>query len=341
MEYRLAINGIGRIGKCLVRCWYQDKNDNENNLSLVAINECVSPEVVSYGLTYDSTYGKFPAQIAYVEPALIIAGHSVQIFNCPVVKELPWQTLDIDLLIDCSGMKAKQELAQQYLHAGAKKVLFSCPSDDLLDYTIINGYNHDGLQPHHTMVSNASCTSNCLIPILHTMAQALAIEYCGVTTLHAAMNDQPTTDTMASGKELRKTRAASQSMVPVSTQLAKGVEQLMPQLKGRCTTSAIRIPCLDVSGMYIYLNVAQTVNVADVNELLKNASEGALSGIIDYTEEPLVSRDLVGSTASAIVDGSQTQVTDKHHITLMAWFDNEWGFANRLLETAIRMQQLT
>jgi len=253
--------------------------------------------------------------------------------------ELPWETLDVDVVLECTGVYHSREHAELHITAGAKKVLFSQPADADVDATIVYGINDDELKAEHTIVSNGSCTTNCIVPVIKVLDDAFSIESGAITTIHASMHDQQVID--AYHHDLRRTRAASQSIIPVDTKLARGIERILPKFHSRFEAIAVRVPTINVTAMDLSVTVNTDVNLATVNQALKLAAKDRLEGILSYTEEPLVSVDFNHDPHSCIIDGTQTRVSHKRLIKLLVWCDNEWGFANRMLDTARAMMAVS
>lgn len=330
---RVAINGFGRIGRSVLRALYESGRDDL--IQVVAINELAEPEGIAHLLKYDSTHGRFPFSVALRYSMLDVAGRDIQLLKEPLIENLPWSELKVDLVLECTGMFNSREDGEKHLSAGAKKVLFSHPCKSDMDHTVIFGVNDHELQPEHKLVSNGSCTTNCIIPVLQTLDEAFDVESGTITTIHSSMNDQQVIDAYHS--DLRRTRSASQSIIPVDTKLAVGIERILPKFAGRFEAIAVRVPTINVTAMDLSVTLHQEVSVDDVNIALQNARVGRLEGILGYTEEPLVSCDFNHDPHSCIVDGSQTRVSHKKLVKTLVWCDNEWGFANRMLDTALAM----
>jgi D-erythrose 4-phosphate dehydrogenase len=335
----IAINGYGRVGRCVLRAFYESP---PTNVSIVAINELADNKTIAHLTKYDSTHGKFTGDVELDGDILTIHGDKIRILHEKTISPLPWSELNIDVVLECTGAFSDRLTAEQHLTAGAKKVLFSQPAESDVDATIIYGINEHTLHNDHTIISNASCTTNCIVPVIHTLHQALGIESGVITTIHSAMNDQPVIDAYHN-TDLRKTRGAYQSIIPVETGLAKGIDRLLPELAGRFQAQAMRVPTANVSAIDLSVVMNQAVTVADINQILKSASE-KMPTILGYTEEPLASCDFNHDTRSGIVDAHQTRVAggtalvNGTHVAsgtlvkVLTWFDNEWGFANRMLD---------
>ncbi|OCQ20975.1 erythrose-4-phosphate dehydrogenase [Pseudoalteromonas luteoviolacea] len=333
MTIKLAINGFGRIGRNIVRALYESGRHNE--IQIVAINELADPEGIAHLMKYDTSHGRFAFPVALNKPYLEVAGQQIQIFNEPDPSHLPWHALDVDVVLECTGVYHSRQHAAAHIAAGAKKVLFSHPADADVDETIVYGINEDNLKAEHTIVSNGSCTTNCIVPVIKVLDDAFGIESGAITTIHASMHDQQVID--AYHKDLRRTRAASQSIIPVDTKLARGIERILPKFHGRFEAIAVRVPTINVTAMDLSVSLDSDVTLEQVNQVLEKAAVGRLQGILDYTEEPLVSVDFNHDPHSSIIDGTQTRVSHKRLVKVLVWCDNEWGFANRMLDTAMAM----
>lgn len=332
MTYTIAINGYGRIGRCVVRALYES-NRFSGMLKLAAVNEIACAQTLFHLTRHDSTHGRFPLPVEKADQGMRIGNDVIHLFQEKNIVNLPWKDLGVDVVLDCTGVYNDRESAELHLLSGAKKVIYSHPAKDEMDATIVYGVNHHTLKKAHTVISNASCTTNCLIPILHVLDTHLGIENGVTTTIHSAMHDQPVID--AYNKDLRKTRSALQSIIPVSTSLAKGIARILPHLAGRFETLAIRVPTVNVSMMDITVTVNRDTSVRQVNDLLDHASQNALSGILGVSDEQLVSCDFNHDPRSAVIDLPQTRVSGRRLVKIQAWFDNEWAYANRMLDTTI------
>ncbi len=332
MTFNIAINGYGRIGRCVARALYESKQFY-GKLNLVAINETAPIETIYHLTRFDSTHGRFPLEIKKCKQGLLIGEDMIHIFQEKNIVNLPWKDLCVDVVLDCTGVHNDRESAELHLLSGAGKVIYSHPGKDEMDATIVYGVNHQTLTPDHAIISNASCTTNCLIPILDVIERHLGIESGSITTIHSAMHDQPVID--AYNKDLRKTRSALHSIIPVTTSLEKGIVRIWPRMEGKFETLAIRVPTTNVSIMDITLLGKCETSAAAVNNLLTRASETEFKGILGVSDEQLVSCDFNHDPRSAIVDLPQTRVSGKRLIKIQAWFDNEWGYSNRMLDTAI------
>ncbi|MFH2129689.1 MAG: glyceraldehyde 3-phosphate dehydrogenase NAD-binding domain-containing protein [bacterium] len=333
MKINLAINGYGRIGRCIVRALYESAAYSEQ-LRVVAINELADLETMAHLTRYDSTHGRFRQPIDVKDGGLVIGGDRIAVYKEKNPLLLPWQPLGVDVVLECTGSYTDRKTAGLHLAAGAKNLIFSQPADDV-DATIVYGVNHQELCPEHTIISNASCTTNCIIPVIQILDRELGIIKGNTTTIHSAMHDQPVID--AYNRDLRKTRSAMQSIIPVSTELNRGIGRIMPSLDGRFESLAIRVPTANVSLMDLNVMVEKSTNVERVNRLLKRASEKSLQGVLGFSDEELVSCDFNHDSRSGIVDGNQTRVSGTRLVKVLAWFDNEWGFSNRMLDTSLAL----
>lgn len=331
MSFKVAINGYGRIGQSVLRAIYS--SPYHSKFTIVAINELASIDTLTYLTRYDTTHGRFPYPISYQDNTLKIGDNCIKILNEAEPSRLPWAELGIDLLFECSGSFKDRETAEKHLQSGAKKILLSHPATPAVDAIVVYGYNHTRLQADHKVVSNASCTTNCIVPILDIIDREFGIVNGVTTTIHSAMNDQPVIDSYHK-TNLRLTRSALHSIIPMDTGLSKGIDRLMPHLAGRFECLHIRVPTINVSAMDISLNVKKATSVQAINKVIKEASQGRLRGLIGYTEEPHASVDFNTDPRSSIFDATQTKVCGNTLIKIFCWFDNEWGFANRMLDVS-------
>ncbi|MEO9331185.1 erythrose-4-phosphate dehydrogenase [Ectopseudomonas guguanensis] len=332
--YRVALNGYGRIGRCVLRALHE--RGSSSSLEIVALNDLADQASIEYLTRFDSTHGRFPGEVKVDGDCLHINGDCVKVLRQSEPEAVDWAALDIDLLLECSGQYTTRADAERFLAAGAPRVLLSQPmaSEADIDATVVYGVNQDCLLGSERLVSNASCTTNCGVPLLKLLDELVGLEYVSITTIHSAMNDQPVIDAYHH-EDLRRTRSAFQSVIPVSTGLARGIERLLPELTGRIQAKAIRVPTVNVSCLDITLQTARDTSAAEINQVLRQAAEhGPLKNLLAYTELPHASCDFNHDPHSAIVDGSQTRVSGPRLVNLLAWFDNEWGFANRMLDVA-------
>ncbi|HJV87692.1 MAG TPA: glyceraldehyde 3-phosphate dehydrogenase NAD-binding domain-containing protein [Noviherbaspirillum sp.] len=334
---RLAINGYGRIGRCFLRALYE--SPLKEQFQVVAINEPADLATIAYLSRFDSTHGVFPGKVEAGDHQLIIDGQPIHVSHAKAPEAVDWAGLGVDLLVECSGQYAHRNELQRFLDAGCPRLLLSHPGHSAqdVDRTIVYGINHGELVGDERIVSNASCTTNAIVPVLDRLDRAFGVEHALMTTLHSVMNDQPLIDSYHHS-DLRRTRSAMQSIIPVSTGLARGVERLMPQLAGRVQAKAMRVPVINVSAIDLVVSFRHEVSIAQINALFSGAAS-EYAGLFAYSDDPHASVDFNHNPHSAIVDGSQTRTIGPHIANLLVWFDNEWGFANRLLDVAQAWQQ--
>ncbi|WP_286271691.1 erythrose-4-phosphate dehydrogenase [Thalassotalea hakodatensis] len=336
MPTKIAINGFGRIGRSVARALYE--HNHRKDLQLVAINELADPDGIAHLLKYDSTHGRFSFAVSRESNRLNIAGDDIYLTHEADIKNINWKSYQADIVLDCTGKYNSKADGLAHLKQGASKVLYSHPGAKDLDATIIYGINDNTLTTDHQVVSNGSCTTNCIVPVIKVIDDAFGVESGTITTIHSSMHDQQVID--AYHPDLRRTRAASQSIIPVDTKLAAGIERILPKFSGRFEAIAVRVPTINVTAMDLSLTVSCDVSIAQINQAIVNAQNNGLQGILGYTEEPLVSIDFNHDPHSAIVDGNQTRVSHKRLVKMLVWCDNEWGFANRMLDTAKVMADL-
>jgi glyceraldehyde 3-phosphate dehydrogenase len=329
MTVKVAINGFGRIGRLVARAVLER---GDTGLELVAINDLADAKSNAWLFSRDSVHGKYPGAVSAEGNDLVVDGKRIRVTAERDPAKLPHAELGVDIVLECTGFFTDRESAQKHIDAGAKKVLISAPAKGV-DLTVVYGVNHDKLEAGHNIVSNASCTTNCLAPVAKVLNDALGIERGLMTTIHAYTNDQKILDQIH--PDLRRARAAAMSMIPTTTGAARAVGEVLPELKGRLDGSAIRVPVPDVSLIDLTFTPKRDTTKEEVNAILKAASEsGPLKGILDYTDEPLVSIDLMHSSASSTVDSLETAVLDGKLVRVVSWYDNEWGFSSRMVDTA-------
>jgi erythrose-4-phosphate dehydrogenase len=302
-------------------------------MRVVAINELADARTVLHLSRYDSTHGRFPFDIQGDGHRLLVDDDEISLLRCPEIHDLRWGDLGVDLVLECTGAFSDRATAEQHLLRGAGRVLFSQPAQADVDATVVYGVNHRTLSSEHRIVSNASCTTNAIVPVIQALDDALGIEFGTITTIHSAMNDQPVLDAYHH-TDLRKTRAASQSIIPVDTALARGVERILPSMEGRFSAQALRVPTLNVSALDLSVLVNSNCDERRVNQALAEAAQCRFDGILGYTEELLASCDFNHDARSSVVDASQTRVSGKRLVKVLTWFDNEWAYANRMLDVA-------
>jgi glyceraldehyde 3-phosphate dehydrogenase len=328
MTVRVAINGFGRIGRNIVRAIYES---GRTDIDVVAVNDLGPVETNAHLLRYDSVHGRFPRDVEVHGDMISVGKEKFKVLAVKDPSQLPWKDLGVDIALECTGIFTAKDKASAHLAAGAKRVIVSAPSDGA-DLTVVYGCNHDKITKDHMVISNASCTTNCLAPVAMVLNNAIGIEKGFMTTIHAYTGDQPTLDTMH--KDLYRARAAAMSMIPTSTGAAKAVGLVLPELKGKLDGVSIRVPVPNVSVIDFKFVAKRNVTVEEVNEILVAAANGPLKGILAYTDEPLVSIDMNHNPASSTFALDQTKVIEGNLVRVMSWYDNEWGFSNRMADTA-------
>ncbi len=328
MTVRLAINGFGRIGRLVMRAIHERHADD---VEVVAINDLGDAGMNAYLFKRDSIHGGYPGEVKAEDGAMIVDGRRVRVFAEPDPKKLPWGDLGVDVVAECTGRFTDGETASAHLEGGAKRVLISAPAKNV-PLTVVYGVNHDRLRPEHRIVSNASCTTNCLAPVAKVLHDAIGIERGYMTTVHAYTADQRLQDSLH--KDPRRARAAALSMIPTSTGAARAVGLVLPELAGRLDGSAVRVPTANVSMVDLTFDAARETSVEEIHELIRAAAEGPMKGVLDIVDEPAVSIDFNHCPASSTFDTSGTQVIDGRFVRVMSWYDNEWGFSNRMVDTA-------
>jgi len=334
MSVKVAINGFGRIGRLVARAMLEQ---GEGDLDLVAINDLADAKSNAWLFARDSVHGKYPGTVSAEGNDLVVDGKHIRVTAERDPTKLPHRELGVDLVLECTGFFASRDAAAQHLEAGAKKVLVSAPAKGA-DLTVVYGVNHDKLTKDHVVVSNASCTTNCLAPVAKVLNDTVGIERGLMTTVHAYTNDQKILDQIH--KDLRRARAAAMSIIPTTTGAARAVGEVLPELKGKLDGSAIRVPVPDVSLVDLTFTPKRDVTRDEVNAVLREAAEGKLKGVLDYSEEPLVSIDLMHTPVSSTVDSLETAVLEGKLVRVVSWYDNEWGFSNRMVDTAHAMAKL-
>ena len=332
MAVKLAINGFGRIGRCILRAALEAKRDD---VEFIGINDLGDVAANAHLLKYDTVHGRLADDVEVNGDILKVGKHKIKVTAIRNPAELPWS--DVDIALECTGVFRTREKAALHLENGSSKVLISAPGDGA-DKTIVYGVNHDSLTADDTVVSNASCTTNCLAPVAKILDDEFGIETGYMTTVHSYTGDQPTLDTLH--KDLYRARAAACSMIPTSTGAAKAVGLVLPQLKGKLDGSAIRVPTPNVSCIDLCFMTSKAVSVEDINEAMIAAANGDLKGVLDATEAPLVSSDFNHDPHSSIFALPQTKKTDGDMLRVLSWYDNEWGFSNRMVDTAVHMAKL-
>lgn len=328
MTVRVAINGFGRIGRMILRALYER---SETDIQVIAINDLCKIEDNVHLLKYDSIHGRFPFSIQKSSDSMVIEGHSIQMLCEKDPKNLPWKDLGIDIVFECSGKFTKKEMASLHLEAGSKHVLISAPSENA-ELTVVYGVNHHLLTKDLKIVSNASCTTNCLAPIAFVLNETVGIDVGYMTTIHSFTGDQKLVDTAHS--DSRRARAASESMIPTSTGAAKAVGLVLPELNGKLDGTSIRVPTSNVSVVDFKFMSKKEASIDKINQSMIKSSSNQLKGILSVVDEPLVSKDFNHEPHSSIFDLTQTQVIDGRFCRVLSWYDNEWGFSNRMIDVA-------
>ncbi len=330
MAINVGINGYGRIGRNVLRALYESKRSNE--LRIVALNDLGDANTNAHLTRHDTAHGPFPGQISVEGNHMVVNGERIRVLAERDPSKLPWGELGVDIVLECTGLFASKEKASKHLAGGAKKVVVSAPGDGV-DATIVYGVNHRTLRGDMTVISNASCTTNCLAPLVKPLNDGLGVVSGIMTTIHAYTNDQVLTDVYHS--DLRRARSATMSMIPTKTGAAASVGLVLPELKGKLDGFSVRVPTINVSIVDLTFLAKRATTAEEVNGILRKASESSLKGILDYTAEPLVSIDFNHNPASGTVDAQLTKVLGGTLVKVCAWYDNEWGFSNRMLDTTL------
>ena len=329
MSVRVAINGFGRIGRNILRAIVESARDD---IIVVGINDLGPVETNAHLLRYDSVHGKFPADVKVSGNDLDIGQGPIKVTSIRDPKDLPWKELDVDIAMECTGIFASREKASMHLDAGAKRVLVSAPASGV-DLTVVYGVNHQKISKDHLVISNASCTTNCLAPVAMALNNGVGINQGFMTTIHSYTGDQPTLDTMHS--DLYRSRAAAGNMIPTSTGAAKAVGLVLPELNGKLDGVSVRVPTQNVSVVDFKFNASRSTSVDEINNIIKESANGELNNILGFTDEPLVSSDFNHDSRSSIFHMDQTKVMDNTFVRVLSWYDNEWGFSNRMSDTAV------
>jgi len=333
MAIKVAINGFGRIGRNVLRALYESDDSRYQEIKIVAINDLGDADINAHLTRYDTVHGRFNGSVEVDNDSLIVNGDKIRTFSERNPADLPWGDLDIDVVYECTGIFTSRDKAAAHIAAGAKKVIISAPAQNA-DATVVYGINHDTLKAEHEIISNASCTTNCLAPIAKPLNDAIGIESGLMTTIHAYTNDQNLSDVYHSDKY--RARAAAHSMIPTKTGAAAAVGLVLPELNGKLDGMAVRVPTINVSVVDLSFVASRDTTIEEVNNILKEASNGALKGVLAYNVEPLVSIDFNHNPASSTFDATQTRVNGRL-VKVMAWYDNEWGFSNRMLDNTLAL----
>ena len=331
MSVKVAINGFGRIGRNILRSIIENKN---HNIKVVGINDLGPIETNAHLLKYDSVHGILNRDVIINGSDLDVGTGPIKVTSERNPENLPWKELDVDVVLECTGIFTSKEKAQQHITAGAKKVLISAPASGV-DLTVVYGVNHKKISSEHQILSNASCTTNCLAPLAYVLNKSIGIENGFMTTIHSYTGDQPTLDTMHS--DLYRARAAAANMIPTSTGAAKAVGLVLPELDGKLDGVAIRVPTQNVSVVDFKFNSKKETSIEEINEAIKIASENELKNILSFNDKKLVSSDFNHNPSSSIFHSDQTKVMDKKFVRILSWYDNEWGFSNRMCDTALEI----
>jgi len=331
MAIKVGINGYGRIGRNILRALYESGRTGE--IQIVAINDLGDAKTNAHLTRYDTAHGKFNGTVAVDGDSIVVNGDRIRVLAERDPSKLPWGQLGVDIVFECTGIFTTKAKASAHLAGGAKKVLISAPGGADVDATIVYGVNHNVLKAEHTVVSNASCTTNCLAPLAKVLHDAIGIQHGLMTTIHAYTNDQVLTDVYH--EDLRRARSATMSMIPTKTGAAAAVGLVLPELKGKLDGFAIRVPTINVSLVDLTFTPNRPTTVDEINALIKAAAAGPLKGVLAYTEAPLVSVDYNHDPASSTYDATLTKVIDGTIVKVCSWYDNEWGFSNRMLDTAL------
>jgi glyceraldehyde 3-phosphate dehydrogenase len=331
MALRVGINGYGRIGRNILRAHYE--GGKKHAIDIVAINDLGDPKTNAHLTRYDTVHGRFPGQVSVNGDFMVVNSDQIRVCAQKNPAELPWKELGVDVVLECTGLFTSKAKAGAHLSAGAKKVIISAPGDKDVDATVVYGVNHKSLKASHTVISNASCTTNCLAPLAKALHDRIGIVSGLMTTIHAYTNDQVLTDVYH--KDLRRARSATMSMIPTKTGAAAAVGLVLPELNGKLDGFAVRVPTINVSVVDLSFIAKRSTSADEVNKAVKDASEGDLAGIMEYNSEPLVSVDFNHNPASSIFDATLTKVSNGTLVKVCAWYDNEWGFSNRMLDVAL------
>jgi glyceraldehyde 3-phosphate dehydrogenase len=333
MSIKVAINGYGRIGRNILRAHYE--SGKKHDIQIVALNDLGNAETNAHLTRYDTVHGRFPGKVEVEADAMVVNGDRIKVLAMRNPAELPWANLGVDVVLECTGLFTSKEKASAHLKGGARKVIISAPGGKDVDATIVYGVNHKTLKPGHTVISNASCTTNCLAPMVKVLHDKIGVVQGLMTTIHAYTNDQVLTDVYH--EDLRRARAATMSMIPTKTGAAAAVGLVLPELNGKLDGFAVRVPTINVSIVDLTFTAARATTIDEVNAAMKAAAESDLKGVLEYSTGPLVSVDFNHNPASSIFDATLTKVTGGTLVKALAWYDNEWGFSNRMLDATVAL----
>ena len=331
MAIKIGINGYGRIGRNVLRALYEGKRTGD--LKIVAINDLGDAATNAHLTQYDTAHGRFPGEVMVDGDSIVVNGDRIKVLAERDPAKLPWGALGVDIVLECTGLFATKEKASKHIEGGANKVVISAPAEGTVDATVVYGVNHGTLRADMTVISNASCTTNCLVPLVKPLHDSIGLAAGIMTTIHAYTNDQVLTDVFH--KDLRRARSATMSMIPTKTGAAAAVGLVLPELKGKLDGFSVRVPTINVSMVDLTFMAKRATSVEEINKVLKAASQGALKGVLAYTDRPLVSVDFNHDPASSTYDASLTKVIDGTLVKVCSWYDNEWGFSNRMLDTTL------
>ncbi len=332
MTIKVAINGYGRIGRNILRAHYE--GGKKHDIEIVAINDLGDAKINAHLTQYDTAHGRFPGTVSVDGDSIVVNGDKIKVIAERDPSKIKWGEMGVDVVLECTGFFTSKEAASKHLEGGAKKVIISAPGGKDVDATIVYGVNHQVLKATDTVISNASCTTNCLAPLVKPLHDAIGVETGLMTTIHAYTNDQKLSDVYHD--DVRRARAAGMSMIPTKTGAAAAVGLVLPELNGKLDGYAMRVPTINVSIVDLSFIAARDTSVEEINKILKDASNGALKGVLDYTDEPLVSVDFNHNPASSTYDASLTKVSGRL-VKVSSWYDNEWGFSNRMLDTTVAL----
>jgi glyceraldehyde 3-phosphate dehydrogenase len=335
MTIKVAINGYGRIGRNVLRALYESQRTGE--IQIVAINDLGDANTNAHLTKYDTVHGRFPGEVSVDGDSMIVNGDRIRVFAERDPAKLPWGDLGIDVVHECTGIFTSKAKASAHLTAGAKKVIISAPGGEDVDATVVYGVNHQTLKGSDTVISNASCTTNCLAPLVKPLHEAIGVEHGLMTTIHSYTNDQVLTDVYH--KDLRRARAATQSMIPTKTGAAAAVGLVLPELAGRLDGFAIRVPTINVSLVDLTFVASRKTSKDEIHDVMRKASEGPLKGILGYNDLPLVSMDFNHDARSSVYEATLTKVMQGNMVKVLAWYDNEWGFSNRMLDATVALME--
>jgi len=333
MTIKVGINGYGRIGRNILRALYESNRTEQ--IKIVAVNDLGDANTNAHLTRFDSAHGKFPGSVSVSGENLIVNGDNIKVLSERDPAKLPWGQLGVDVVHECTGLFTTKAKANAHLQGGAKKVIISAPGGKDIDATVVYGVNHKVLKASHTVISNASCTTNCLAPVVKVLHDNIGVVNGIMTTIHAYTNDQVLTDVYHT--DLRRARSATMSMIPTKTGAAAAVGLVLPELNGKLDGFAMRVPTINVSVVDLSFLAKRATTVEEINKLMKAAANGELKGILQYNDEPLVSIDFNHNPASSIYDASLTKIIDGTTVKVIAWYDNEWGFSNRMLDTTVAL----